>query len=196
MLQLIPYGLAIVVGGILGKKIYPARVADRKERQSSSGSSAASTAAPSVQILRETVVQESPIILAVEEIPLDNRFGNKVLVSEHEFVRSATIELTMGRHDQSTTEVQAHLWRVLQHVAQEELRKSLNIEVGAQISRRVRITLSTEPGQMVRYKVIWKQDSRRGLFEVKLAGKRQTIPYTVAFGLSHTIESVEGERKV
>ncbi|MBF0123871.1 MAG: hypothetical protein HQL60_00885 [Magnetococcales bacterium] len=192
MLQLIPYGLAIVVGSVLGKKIYP--TVEKRKRVAAAPPRAA-LSSPTIQLLRESVIQENPIILAVEEIPLDNRFGNKMLVSEHEFARTATIELTLGQNRQAATEIKTHMWRLLENMAQEELRRSLNIEVGAQISRRVKITLSTEPGAMVRYKVVWKQDSRRGLFDVKIGNTIHSIPYTVAFGLSHTIESLAGEKR-
>lgn len=188
MLQLIPYALAAVAGGLLGKKYYPLFTGFEETPQSATG--------PAVRLLRESIVEERPIVLATEEVPLDNRFGNKILVSEHEFVRTATIALTMA-HDQVTTAgLKASWWPVLENLAQEEIKKTLGVELNTQITRRVKVIFSTEPGHLVRYRVIWKQDSRRGLLEVEVGGGMYAIPYLVTFGLSHSIESMAGESPV
>jgi hypothetical protein len=192
MLQLIPYAIAAAVGGLLGKKIYPFLA----QQYTGNGAVQAGEAPPPVQFFRESVLDETPIILATEDIPLDNRFGNQMLVSEHEFSRTATIGLTLGKSHGGASQVSSSLWSIVQTLAQEEIQKSLKVEFGTQISRRVKIVFSADPGHLVRYRVVWKQESRRGVFDVQIGGETTTIPYVVAFGLSHAIESVAGSSRV
>ncbi|MEI6413286.1 MAG: hypothetical protein WCP34_03360 [Pseudomonadota bacterium] len=188
MLQLIPYALAAVAGGLLGKKYYPLFTQFEEDPQPV-------TMVPTLRLLRESVIEERPIVLATEEIPLDNRFGNKILVSEHEFVRTATITLSMARDQVTTAGLKANWWPILENMAQEEIKNTLGIELNTQITRRVKVIFSTEPGHLVRYRVIWKQDSRRGLLEVNVGGEVYAVPYLVTFGLSHAIESIAGESR-
>ncbi len=186
MMQFTPYGVAAVVGGVVGKKMY--QLFTKIERTVTP-----LVPIPGVRLVRDAIVEERPIILAAEEIPLDNRFGNKVLVSEHEFVRTATIALSMARDQNNTKGFKASWWPILEGLAQEEVRKTLGVELNTQITRRVKVVFSTDPGHLVRYRVVWKQDSRRGLLEVNAGGGMYAVPYLVTFGLSHAIESIAGE---
>ncbi|CAK0747671.1 hypothetical protein CCP3SC5AM1_1460005 [Gammaproteobacteria bacterium] len=151
------------------------------------------TSAPTLQLLRESISEEQPIILATEEIPLDNRFGNKTLISEHEFVRTASVTFSMARDHLATSRLTGGFWTIFEGLAQEEIKKTLNIELDAHITRRVKVVFSTAPGHLVRYRVIWRQDARRGLFVVNVEGKMYRVPYLVVFGLSQAIESIAGE---
>ncbi|MBF0273081.1 MAG: hypothetical protein HQL98_13610 [Magnetococcales bacterium] len=188
MLQLIPYGVAAVVGGLLGKKYIPI-IADQTfdrpplERLPE-------TASSTIEFMRESIIGEDSIVLATEEVPLDNRYGNKVLSSEHEFTRTANISLSITDQQSFGNHFKASLWIILESMVQKELKKSLHIEFGTQITRRVKINFSTDPGFMVRYRVVWKQTSRRGLFEIKIGSEKHIIPYVVTFGLSHAVESI------
>ncbi len=186
MLQMIPYGIAAVVGGLVGKQAVPVFVGLEKSLKQV-------TSTPAVQLLRSAIVEEPPVVLATEEIPLDNRFGNKILVSEHEFVRTATISLTVVQDNNLVRGLRGSWLPILESLAQKEVKKTLGVELNSQITRRVKVVFSTEPGYLVRYRVVWKQDSRRGLLEVGVGGETYVVPYLVTFGLSHAIESIAGE---
>jgi len=189
---MLPIIAAVVAGGLIGKKVYPL-VSSLFATSVKSQELRSVTSVPTIQFLREVISEEQSIVLATEEVPLDNRFGNKVLVSEHEFVRTASITFSTARDRLTTSGVTGGLWTIVEGLAQEEIRKTLNIELNAQITRRVKVVFSTEPGHLVRYKVVWKQDSRRGLFVVDVEGNMYNVPYIVVFGLSHAIESIAGE---
>ncbi|MBF0191929.1 MAG: hypothetical protein HQL99_12445 [Magnetococcales bacterium] len=189
MLQLIPYGVAAVVGGFLGKKYIPI-IADQTFDRPPAERLPAASSPSAIEFLRESITGEDSLVLATEEVPLDNRYGNKVLSSEHEFSRTANISLSIIEHQSSGHHLKAALWILLESMVQKELKKSLHIEFGTQITRRVKINFSTDPGFMVRYRVVWKQTSRRGVFEVKIGSEIHIIPYVVTFGLSHAVESV------
>ncbi|CAK0765283.1 hypothetical protein CCP3SC1_450016 [Gammaproteobacteria bacterium] len=183
---------AAVTGGLVGRKIYPLVYPILTKFEENQKSKSISSA-PTLQLLREAITEEQPIILATEEVPLDNRFGNNVLVSEHEFVRTASISFSMARDHQSTSGITGGLWAVVEGLAQDEIKKTLNIELNSQVTRRVKVVFSTAPGHLVRYRVIWKQEARRGMFAVDVGGKVYSVPYLVVFGLSHAIESIAGE---
>ncbi|MBF0626967.1 MAG: hypothetical protein HQL91_01980 [Magnetococcales bacterium] len=190
MLQLIPYGLAAVVGGLLGKKYFPILTDQALSRSSSQPELLPTATSSSIQFLGETVVREDSIVLATEEVPLDNRHGNKVLSSEHEFTRTANIRLEVGQQMAQANQFKGSIWMVLESMVQKELKRNLQIEFGTQITRRVKITFSTDPGFMVRYRLIWKQTSRRGFFDVRVGAEKHVIPYLVTFGLYHAVESL------
>ncbi|MBF0097034.1 MAG: hypothetical protein HQM04_13380 [Magnetococcales bacterium] len=190
MLQLIPYGLAAVVGGMLGKKYLP-QLIDAQQKEGTWVPFLKSSLPP-ITILGESVVKELPVVLATEEIPLDNRYGTTMLVSEHEFVRTATVGLSVGREQVLSANMKSILWPVLESVVQDELKKSLRIDFGTQVTRRVKIVFSAEPGHLVRYRLVWRQDSRQGVYDIRMGNEQLSVPYMVTFGLFHAVESVQG----
>ncbi|MGN7613617.1 hypothetical protein ACQZV8_16205 [Magnetococcales bacterium HHB-1] len=189
MVPLIYYGLSVAAGLLVGKEIF-LDAPSSSTRPKAGSLSRFNRPAPAIWLLREYLIQEKTLNLAVEDIPLDNRFGNKVLVSEHEFIRTATISLKLGKNRQKGSSIKSQVWPLLESVVQKELGNLLNIEFGSQITRRVKLTFSTDPGALVKYRVIWRQDSRRGVFETKIGSQIYHIPYLATFGLSHSVESV------
>ncbi|MEO5345522.1 MAG: hypothetical protein H7834_03970 [Magnetococcus sp. YQC-9] len=193
MLQLIPYGVAALIGGLLGKKYVPEFLSEHLDDPPASN---LPERAPItlIDLVGERLIGEETIILATEEVPLDNRHGNKVLTSEHEFVRTAEISFAVDRSQERVNQLKSSMLRLVDGLVEKELKKTLHIEFGTQITRRVKIHFSTEPGQMVRYRLIWKQTSRRGIYYVNIGAERHVVPYVVTFGLSHAVESLgEGE---
>ncbi|MBF0116130.1 MAG: hypothetical protein HQM04_13965 [Magnetococcales bacterium] len=193
MLQLIPYGVAALLGGLLGKKFGPAILSEHME-DSPQGSRSERAPVTLIEVVGEQLIQEESVILATEDVPLDNRHGNKVLTSEHEFVRTAEISFAVDRSLERSNQVKSSVLRLVDGLVEKELKKTLHIEFGTQVTRRVKIHFSTEPGQRVRYRLVWKQTSRRGIFYVNVGAERHMVPYVVTFGLSHTVESLgDGE---
>ena len=186
MLPFIAFGVISTTGIVMGRRFS----ATRKKRRAKQ---APPQTANSVRILAHRIVEEDKLILATEQVPMDNRFGNKLLSSEHEFSQTATVSLEIGGNRRISAANKSTLWKVLESKTELEVGKSLGTEIGSQISRRVRLKFATDPGQFVRYRVVWQQQSQRGIFEI-LVGKRIVqLPYMVAYGLSHTVESLPGE---
>ncbi|MBF0212555.1 MAG: hypothetical protein HQM00_03200 [Magnetococcales bacterium] len=193
MLQLIPYGVAAVLGGLLGKKFGPVILSDQMG-DPPRGEHPERVPTAMIELVGERLLQEESIILATEEVPLDNRHGNKVLTSEHEFTRTAEISFAVDRSQERSNQIKSSILRLVDGLVEKELKKVLHIEFGTQITRRVKIHFSTEPGQMVRYRLVWKQTSRRGVFYFNVGAERHVVPYVVTFGLSHAVESLgDGE---
>lgn len=145
------------------------------------------------QIVGQRMVEETERVLATEDVPMDNRFGNQPFVSEHDFFRSArvSIEMDLGRSLASISS--AALFSALKAELHTRLVRKLGVEMDAQVSRHVRLRLSAAPGKKVLYQVVWKQTSQRGLFEIGVGRHLYQVPYMMTFGLSHTVRSIEVE---
>ncbi|MBF0587885.1 MAG: hypothetical protein HQL53_02030 [Magnetococcales bacterium] len=154
--------------------------ARRKQRQSQP-----------IELIREYVMADEPVILATEEVPLDNRFGNRVLISELEFSRTATISLNLGNSQGMSSTFHNSLIKLVQSWSSAHMSRSLGMQVGSQINRSIRLRLSCDPGKMAMYRVLWKQESRRGVLEMRIRNKTYEIPYTMTYGLSHSLESLD-----
>ncbi|MEO5352705.1 MAG: hypothetical protein H7835_05760 [Magnetococcus sp. XQGC-1] len=182
MLPYIAAGVVSMLGAVMGKRFATRRKPPGRLQTASS-----------VQILAHHVLEESRLVLATEDVPMDNRFGNKPLSSEHEFNQTATVSVDLGDSRRIAASAKSTLWSLLESKAEMELGKSLGIEVGSQVSRRVRLRFATDPGKFVRYRVIWQQQSQRGVLEIQAGRHIFQIPYLIAYGLSHTVESLPGE---
>ncbi|MBF0447307.1 MAG: hypothetical protein HQL67_03815 [Magnetococcales bacterium] len=188
---LIPAGLSAALGVVIGKKM--ANFSRRGLRLGKLSDSFGQTV--SVEIVKERILRDETLILAIEEVPLDNRFGVENFSSDHEFIRSATISLDIERSREVGSSIRTNLWQVLESKVSGELSRSLGVRMGSQLTRRVRLSFSVAPKRSVNYRIIWKQESRRGEFDVRIANKRNyTIPYMVTYGLSHSVESADGGR--
>ncbi|MBF0453962.1 MAG: hypothetical protein HQL72_03980 [Magnetococcales bacterium] len=184
---LIPAGLSAAIGHFLGRKA--AKLANKEGLKSNLSSHFNKPV--SIQIIREYIVSEETMVLATEDIPLDNRYGSQSLTSEHEFIRTASISLDIDRSREVGTSLRTGFWKAFETRASGELSKSLGVKVGSQVSRRVRLRFSVAPHKGVRYRIVWKQESRRGEFEVLVGDKKKyRIPYMITYGLSHSVESL------
>lgn len=159
-----------------------------------SPSVASSREADSINFLDEKVYEENDTIIGTEEIPLDNRFGSSTLVSEHEFTRTATTHLKIEQDKNIEGRFKVGLWSVLEAEVRNNLAKAIGMELGDQVSRRVTIKFEAAPGKLVRYKVLWKQNTRRGIFSISVGTQTVQLPYSVTFGLYHSIESLSGKK--
>lgn len=188
MVQLIPLGISSLVGYLLGKKLFGVI--------ESAPTPAKSTQPPlhaAIQIVAERILTEEVVILATEDIPLDNRYGNQLLTSEHEFSRTATVAMKLDRSAKMMSDFKTSFWNLLESRTQLELSKSLGITAGSEITRRIRLKFAVDPKRFVIYRVIWKQTSRRGVFEIVAGGKNVEVPYLVTYGLTHVVESVQNK---
>jgi hypothetical protein len=155
-----------------------------------SPSVASSLEADSINFLDEKIYEENDTIIGTEEIPLDNRFGSSTLVSEHEFTRTATTHLKIERDKNIESRFKVGLWSVLEAEVRSNLAKAIGLELKDQVSRRVTVKFEAAPGKLVRYKVLWKQNTRKGIFSIRVGTQTVQLPYSVTFGLYHSIESI------
>ncbi|MBF0368954.1 MAG: hypothetical protein HQL52_05785 [Magnetococcales bacterium] len=144
-----------------------------------------------VRIIRETILEDNNVALSTEDVPLDNRFGEKPLVSEHLFSRTADTSMELDRSQDFSGSLGANLLSLVEAKAQTKLSKTLGFQIGSKITREIKLKFAAAPGQFAHYRVVWKQDTRRGIYEVEVAGKRYDIPFLVTYGLCHSIESIE-----
>lgn len=183
---LIPVGIASVLGVVASRFLVPG----------SSGNGAAvarKKTGVSIEVVNHTILEEEPVVLATEEVPLDNRFGNKLLYSEHEFARTASVSLRVEQGRKNSASMRSTLWKLLESQTEGAISNTLDAKVGSQISRRVRLKFSTDPGCLVRYQVVWQQTARRGVLTLAVGSRLVEVPYMVSYGLFHSVRSTPGE---
>ncbi|MBF0139406.1 MAG: hypothetical protein HQL74_03890 [Magnetococcales bacterium] len=180
---LLPIGVFSAVGYVLGHRAAK-KAADSEEPIGSKELR--------VEIVRDHVFSDESLILATEEVPLDNRFGDRVLSSDNEFSRAATVALDIDRSTEVSSSWRSGFGKVFSSEISGELSRSLGVKIGSQIHRRIRLNFSVSPHKQVIYRVVWRQESRRGEFEIMVNGKRRfRVPYLITYGLSHSVESIE-----
>ena len=143
------------------------------------------------QFVSDSILSEQEIISTEEEIPLDNRHGSSPLISEHEFSRTVTNSFILSKSQVMDGKIKTSLWTLIETEVRKNLTKSIGIEIGEQITRRVTVKLEAAPGQFVRYKLVWKQKQRDGSALVNIKKKEFQIPYSTTYGLFHAVESVK-----
>ncbi|MBF0400448.1 MAG: hypothetical protein HQL90_06735 [Magnetococcales bacterium] len=146
-----------------------------------------------LRVVGQRLVAESERVLATEEVPLDNRFGNQAFVSEHEFFRSATVAIETDCSVGLAAQVGADLLGVLKADLQGRLARKLGVKGGTQISRHIRLKFTAAPGKRVLYRVVWQQTAQRGVFEIGVGRQLHEVPYLVTYGLAHAVESIDME---
>ncbi|MEO5339577.1 MAG: hypothetical protein H7837_03520 [Magnetococcus sp. MYC-9] len=167
----------------------------RRRRLSAAGGASRPLPPGTFQVIEQKVVAATEQILATEELPLDNRFGNQPFVSEHEFHRSAAVSMETEWRDHWDGAASAELLHLLKAELQGRLAHTLGVEAGMQISRQVRLKFTVAPGKRVLYRVVWKQTAQRGLFQVGVGRQVHSVPYLVTYGLSHAVHSMAMEEE-
>lgn len=181
---LLPVGVFSAVGYLLGR-----RAAKKRE----DGEEPVHANEMRIEMIRDHVFSDESFILATEDVPLDNRYGDRVLSSDNEFSRTATVTLDIDRSTEVNSSVRSGFGKLFSSQIGGELSKTLGVRVGSQITRKIRLNFSVSPYKKVLYRVVWKQESRRGEFDIMVNGKRRfRVPYLITYGLSHSVESLEG----
>ncbi|MBE7385453.1 MAG: hypothetical protein F6J95_029150 [Leptolyngbya sp. SIO1E4] len=143
-----------------------------------------------IRFLDEEKIETEDIIVSTEEVPLDNRFGSNSIISEHEFIQTASSSLKINETQHLSGRFKVG-FQILEGELQGHISKNLGIDLGHQITRRVNVKFEVEAGKYVIYRIVWKQNFRKGI--VRAAKGRQVfkVPYDVTYGLYHSIDSIE-----
>ena len=110
-------------------------------------------------------------------------------VFEHEFARTATAHLKIEYNQDVTRRFKAGAWAVFEAEIKGNLSKTIGMEFGEQISRKVTLKFEAAAGKLVLYRVLWKQNTRKGKLSMAFGEKLIQIPYSITFGLHHSVES-------
>lgn len=141
-------------------------------------------------LVSDSIDGDGNIVISTEDIPLDNRHGSSPISSEHEFSQTAKISVSLVKNQEVSAGINATVWSVFEADLNARIAKNLGVEIGQEIHRRVTVKFEALPGKFVRYRVVWKQNVRRGNFEVAIGSKNVKIPYEAIYGLFHSIESI------
>ncbi|MEO5341958.1 MAG: hypothetical protein H7842_01235 [Gammaproteobacteria bacterium SHHR-1] len=135
---------------------------------------------------------DEDVIVTSEEIPLDNGQGSDVMSSEHEFSCCAGNELSLHRSHEIEMGLDHALFPLLEAGIAKSLRKGMGLEMNERITRSVKIRFNVAPGARNRYRIIWKQQRRRGSLVFKQDRQELRLPFEITYGLSHEVESLPG----
>ncbi|MBF0383417.1 MAG: hypothetical protein HQL69_20550 [Magnetococcales bacterium] len=187
MIQLIPIA---AVGG------YVCAVTARKFIAKKRAATAANLkpGASMIHFVKEFVEEEEEIILAVEDIPLNNRHSSTQLISEFSFVRSATTQIKVQRDKEQHFGLDSDMFSVLKKHTNAHLKRVLNLDLQSETRREIKLRLTAAPHTDHHYRVIWKQQGKRGFQEVEVGGKFYQIPFLVTHGLSATVDTIQVEQ--
>jgi len=143
------------------------------------------------RFVSDMFLKESEVVSTAEDIPLDNRHGSSPLISEHEFSRTVTNSFSINKESNLNARIKTSLWSLLETEIKKNLTKSLGIEVGEQVTRRVTVRLEAAPGKFDKYRLTWKQKQREGAALISVENKEIQVPYTTTYGLFHSVESIQ-----
>lgn len=145
-------------------------------------------------LVSDSIDADGDIVISTEDVPLDNRHGSSPISSEHEFSQTAKISVSLAKNQEVSAGINATVWSVFEADLNAKIAKNLGVEIGKEIHRRVTVKFEALPGKFVRYRVVWKQNVRRGNFEVAIGSTTTKVPYEVIYGLFHSIESMSDDR--
>ncbi len=145
---------------------------------------------PAARILEDRVLIDDSAVVSVEEVPLDNRLGREPIVSEHEFSRTASNSISFSRNRDVRSSLGGSLLSLVKAEAELWLGRKLGCEIGARVTRSIKLRLTAAPGTFARYRITWKQDLRRGRQVAMVAGKKVELDYVATHGLCHEVTSL------
>ncbi|MBF0219668.1 MAG: hypothetical protein HQL49_09090 [Gammaproteobacteria bacterium] len=145
-----------------------------------------------IEIIEDRTTEESTLLLGIEEVPLDNRFGSQVLESRHTFSRRAMnrFELDLGHEQHMNLRLGGKIMPHLLADAGARIRRATGLEIGSELQRSLTLTLAASPGKISRYRICWKQQVRNGRYRLRVDGKEYLVPYVIHYDLSHEVTSI------
>lgn len=142
-----------------------------------------------IQILDEGNIQESEIIVDIEEFPLDNSAGTDALKIEHEISKSVSNELSVDSSTQKGRVLNQGLISLLKLEISSNLSKHLGHNIGETITRRQKLVFTVQPRHSVVYKIIWKRKIRTASCGVLVDGRRSQVNYKASYDLTYEVKS-------
>jgi hypothetical protein len=149
-----------------------------------------------VKFVGNKALAQGNVVIAEEEIPMDNRHGDSAVFSEHEFSKTVTTTLTVEKSSEILGGLDAKLWSLIEAKIKNNVGKSLGIQIGTEVSRKVTVKLEVPPHKFVVYRILWKQHTLKGRVNLEVGGNELELPYETSYGLFHSIESIAPETAV
>ncbi|CCQ72710.1 hypothetical protein [Magnetospira sp. QH-2] len=146
-----------------------------------------------IHFAREIWEEEDEVILATEDIPLDNSHGATLLATDLYFTRSARTRIVVVRDRGSLSELSAEVFSLIRNQTEHYLKRTLGLNLEAEIERKIHLRLTAPPHGISHYRVLWKQTGLRGYYEVEIGQRFYQVPFLVTHGLSVSVDSLPGQ---
>jgi hypothetical protein len=144
--------------------------------------SAAPPLAP-VQFVKELGASESEEIIATEQYPLDNRFGDQAFSTVRQISRESTNELSIDTRNQLGGKIGLDILSAVKADIEAQVMQQTGHKIGEKVIESQTLTFSVGPKSSVLYEVVWKRKVRSGERLYYLAGNPVAVPYRINFGI-------------
>ena len=139
--------------------------------------------------LDEKLVEDSEVVVETQKVEMDNRYGHGPIQTERELSYSTNISFHLERTQEVEGQIGLDAWNTIEAQISYKMSKALGVEIGHQITERVRIAIEVPPGKLSIYQILWKQNIRKGVASVKTGSKIINLPYSIIYGLSSSVKS-------
>ena len=146
-------------------------------------------AAAEIHFLEETDVKETEVILASEEYPLDNRFGDQAFTTVRQVSRESTNELSLDTSDSLSGKIGLELFSAIKGEIEAQVSHQIGLKIGEKFTESQTITFSVGAHSTVLYEVVWKRKVRTGVRMYQSGGRSVSVPYRVDYGLSFEVRT-------
>jgi hypothetical protein len=137
-----------------------------------------------VQFVKDLGVRESEEIVATEQYPLDNRFGDQAFTTVRQVSRESTNELSLDTSSHLGGKVGLDVLAVIKAEIEAQVSQQTGQKVGEKVTESQTLTFSVGPKSSVVYEVVWKRKVRSGERLYLLGNNSVTVPYRINYGLS------------
>lgn len=149
------------------------------------------TAAATLQFVKEINVHDSEEIIGTEQYPLDNRFGDQPFTTVREVSRESTNELSIDTGSRLGGKVGFEVLSAIKAEMETQVSQQMGQKIGEKVTERQTLTFSVGPKSSVIYEVVWMRKIRSGERLYLTGGNIITIPYRLNYGLSCEVRTRE-----
>src|ERR1017187_3063182 len=129
-------------------------------------------------------MQESEEVVATEEYPLDNRFGDRAFTTVRQVSRESTNELSVDTSSQLTGKVGLEVLSAIKAEIEAQVSRQTGQKIGEKVTESQTLAFSVGAKASVLYQVVWKRKIRSGGGFYLSGGTPVTVPYRINYGLS------------
>jgi hypothetical protein len=144
-----------------------------------------------LQFVQEQNVSETEEIVAVDDFPLDNRFGTNPVMTERQVSRELMNELTVQDSNQISRSLGIELFQALKGQIAEQVSRQTGSRIGEKVSETQSLKFTVDANRSVLYQVVWKRKVRRGEQVYQSAGGQVIVPYRLEYGLSCHVRTAQ-----
>jgi hypothetical protein len=144
-----------------------------------------------VQLIEDVKATETSEVIAVEDYPLDNRFGDSPFSTDRQVSKETINELSLQTTNQLSGTLNIAFLAAVKAEVTAQVSRQTGYKTGEKATESLTLHFSVGPRSAVVYQVIWKRRVRTGEWHCLVDGRDVTVPYRVSYGLSCEVQTQE-----